>query len=63
MRSASAALSASAPLASASAAPSAAATSPALPSQADEAVKAGAEIDKGNYKAELDKLEKEITAK
>jgi len=65
--SASAALSASAPVASASAAPSAApsaaAASPAIPSQADEALKAEKEIDKANYKTELDKLEKEITAK
>lgn len=64
--SASAALSASAPLASASAAPSAApsaAASAAIPSQADEAIKAAKEIDKANYKQELDKLEKEITAK
>ena len=71
--SASAALSASAPVASASAAPSAdvaasataaaAAAATAIPSQADEALKAEKEIDKANYKSELDKLDKEITAK
>ena len=69
--SASAALSASAPMASASAAPSASvaasatatAAATAIPSQADEALKAEKEIDKANYKSELDKLDKEITAK
>lgn len=68
--SASAALSASAPMASASAAPSAsaaasaaAAAATAIPSQADEAIKAAKEIDKANYKTELDKLDKEISGK
>jgi hypothetical protein len=68
--SASAALSASAPVASASAAPSASvaasaapAAGTAIPSHADEALKAAKEIDKANYKQELDKLDKEITAR
>ncbi len=51
-----------APSASASAAPTAtAAADPnAVPSHTDEAQKAAREIDKANYKSELDKLDKEI---
>lgn len=50
------------PSASASAAPTAtAAVDPnAVPSHTDEAQKAAREIDKANYKSELDKLDKEI---
>lgn len=65
--SASAATAASAPMvvasASAAAVASAAPVATAgrgVPSQADEAISASKEIDKGNYKKELDAIEKEL---
>lgn len=60
--SASAAPSAAASAAASSGSPSstAAADPNAVPSHTDEAQKAAREIDKANYKSELDKLDKEI---